>query len=396
MALGTGARLAAGGGVAAVVVAVAVAFWGPANEPEPAPQQAEPVAVATPVAPADPAPLPPEPPRFDVVRVDAAGLATVAGSAAPDAVVSLQVDGVEAASAKADGSGQFATLFTLSPSEAPRLLSLVMTLADGTTVPGVETVALAPVVAVAAVEPAPAEPAPAKPVAEPAPPAPPAALLVTPEGVEVLQTGTAAVQADVSIDSISYAPDGAVMVGGKGQGGATVRLYLNDAAVADLTVGTDGDWSQTLPAVAPGLYTLRADQIDAAGKVTARFETPFKREAPEALAAAVAEPAPPAAEPVAEPVVEPPAQPAPEPASSPAAQPTAAPEPTPAPTPDAAPVVAAAPITITVQPGLTLWAIAEQNFGEGVMYVQVFEANKDKIKDPDLIYPGQVFNVPKP
>ena len=65
-------------------------------------------------------------------------------------------------------------------------------------------------------------------------------------------------------------------------------------------------------------------------------------------------------------------------------------------TPDAAPLVAAAPITITVQPGLTLWAIAKANFGEGMLYVQVFEANRDKIKDPDLIYPGQVFTVPKP
>ena len=38
--------------------------------------------------------------------------------------------------------------------------------------------------------------------------------------------------------------------------------------------------------------------------------------------------------------------------------------------------------------------IAQQNFGEGVLYVQVFEANRDKIKDPDLIYPGQIFKIP--
>jgi nucleoid-associated protein YgaU len=47
-----------------------------------------------------------------------------------------------------------------------------------------------------------------------------------------------------------------------------------------------------------------------------------------------------------------------------------------------------------VQPGFTLWAIAEANFGDGVRYVQVFEANRDKIRDPNLIYPGQVFTVP--
>ena len=49
----------------------------------------------------------------------------------------------------------------------------------------------------------------------------------------------------------------------------------------------------------------------------------------------------------------------------------------------------------TVQPGATLWAIAEEQFGAGIMYVSVFEANKDQIRDPDLIYPGQVFRIPE-
>ena len=53
-------------------------------------------------------------------------------------------------------------------------------------------------------------------------------------------------------------------------------------------------------------------------------------------------------------------------------------------------------VTVTVQPGFTLWGIAQENFGDGVLYVQVFEANRDKIRDPDLIYPGQVFTIPKP
>ncbi|NBO21267.1 MAG: LysM peptidoglycan-binding domain-containing protein, partial [Rhodobacteraceae bacterium] len=61
----------------------------------------------------------------------------------------------------------------------------------------------------------------------------------------------------------------------------------------------------------------------------------------------------------------------------------------------AAPETPAAPVTITVQPGYSLWKIARENLGEGVLYVQVFEANKDQIKNPDLIYPGQVFTLPK-
>jgi nucleoid-associated protein YgaU len=47
-----------------------------------------------------------------------------------------------------------------------------------------------------------------------------------------------------------------------------------------------------------------------------------------------------------------------------------------------------------VQPGATLWAIAEEKLGDGVLYVAVFEANRDLIRDPDLIYPGQVFRIP--
>ncbi|PJF11005.1 hypothetical protein CUR21_01820 [Pseudorhodobacter sp. MZDSW-24AT] len=52
------------------------------------------------------------------------------------------------------------------------------------------------------------------------------------------------------------------------------------------------------------------------------------------------------------------------------------------------------PVSVTVQPGFTLWGIARENFGDGVLYVQVYEANRDKIRNPDLIYPGQVFTIP--
>ena len=49
---------------------------------------------------------------------------------------------------------------------------------------------------------------------------------------------------------------------------------------------------------------------------------------------------------------------------------------------------------ITVQPGNTLWAISRERYGRGILYVQVFDANKDKIRDPNLIYPGQIFDLP--
>src|SRR5260370_28346844 len=47
-----------------------------------------------------------------------------------------------------------------------------------------------------------------------------------------------------------------------------------------------------------------------------------------------------------------------------------------------------------VQPGNRLWRLAERSFGDGQRYTEIYQANQDKIRDPDLIYPGQVFAVP--
>ena len=100
-----------------------------------------------------------------------------------------------------------------------------------------------------------------------------------------------------------------------------------------------------MPEIDTGIYTLRVDAVDAEGDVVSRIETPFKREEPAVLAAAIAGPEGPAR-------------------------------------------------AVTVQAGDTLWAIARDRYGEGLLYVQVFDANRDSIRDPDLIYPGQVFDLP--
>ena len=51
--------------------------------------------------------------------------------------------------------------------------------------------------------------------------------------------------------------------------------------------------------------------------------------------------------------------------------------------------------TIVVQPGNSLWRIARSSYGEGINYTIIFEANKDQISNPDLIYPGQIFKLPE-
>ena len=49
--------------------------------------------------------------------------------------------------------------------------------------------------------------------------------------------------------------------------------------------------------------------------------------------------------------------------------------------------------TYTVVKGDCLWNIAKKFYGNGSKYTVIYNANKDKIKNPNLIYPGQVLKV---
>lgn len=51
--------------------------------------------------------------------------------------------------------------------------------------------------------------------------------------------------------------------------------------------------------------------------------------------------------------------------------------------------------TYTVKAGDCLWNIAKAFYGDGSQYHKIYEANKDKITKPNLIYPGQVLVIPK-
>ncbi|MEP5632663.1 MAG: LysM peptidoglycan-binding domain-containing protein [Tateyamaria sp.] len=173
----------------------------------------------------------------------------------------------------------------------------------------------------------------------------PLVLKSTAEGVEVLSNARPEVLENIALDTISYSLEGDVQLAGRAQSEAeVVRVYVNNRPIADLDVDTNGDWRGELPQIDTGVYTLRVDELDQAGEVTSRVETPFRREDPAILAQSDNE--------------------------------------------------AEAAKRITVQAGNSLWAIARDRYGEGRLYVQLFEANKDRIRDPDLIFPGQVFDLP--
>ena len=220
-----------------------------------------------------------------------------------------------------------------------------------------------------------ATPEPSQPQAQPTEPT---VFATDDSGVKVLQGGDVLPAGQIVMDAISYDAAGGVVMSGRGQPGAILQFYLNNALTQTAQIDAQGYWAQDMSDVAPGVYTLRLDQLDDAGQVTARFETPFKRENRAALAAAAAQVAQQAADATAAAQEQPTdtgTMATPDPIAS---QPTAI-----------APVQA-----ITVQPGNTLWGISRARYGQGILYVRVFDANRDKIRDPDLIYPGQVFVLP--
>jgi len=222
-----------------------------------------------------------------------------------------------------------------------------------------------------------AENASTPPVAPPvAPTVAPTVMIATDEGVKVVQQpGTEA--GALRIDAVTYDPEGRVFVSGRGAPGQNVRLYLMEALKAESLIGADGQWRQELSDVAPGRYTLRADQVDATGRVSQRAEIPFHREDVAVLAGLSAGDAAAPKEQTSAPI------------EAPHAKPAQAAAPTPTPTP------AKRITSVTVQPGNTLWGIASATYGNGVMYVRVFDANKSQIRDADLIYPGQIFVLPE-
>ena len=139
----------------------------------------------------------------------------------------------------------------------------------------------------------------------------------------------------LSLDTINYAASGDVILAGRASSEQIVRVYVDNKPVV-LGEVTDGKWNFEIPNIEEGIYTLRVDAINNEGKVVDRVESPFQRVIREMEDGQA-----------------------------------------------------------TIQPGFTLWKLAELKYGFGMRYVQIFEANRDSIKDPDLIYPGQVFQIPE-
>jgi hypothetical protein len=170
-----------------------------------------------------------------------------------------------------------------------------------------------------------------------------APLLVKPEseGVTLMQPAAAEPAAGIVLDRLTYSEQGDLVAAGRGRPGSIIRIYSNAVFLKEIRCDNDGQWQVQIAAdIAASALLLRFDEVDAEGKVLSRLETPFEY------------------------------------------------------SPQAATHELRAR-KIVVQKGDYLWKFAEQYYGKGWRYSIIFSANADLIRDPDLIYPGQIFTVPE-
>lgn len=159
---------------------------------------------------------------------------------------------------------------------------------------------------------------------------------------KVLQgPGVAADAGQLVLEVVDYDEKGNVIFSGRASPKATIRVYVNDKPVGDAIADSEGAWElRPVTVIAPGQYTLRVDELGDGDKVIARVEVPFERGEPAEVIKQLANG------------------------------------------------------KVVIQPGNNLWNIAKQLYGSGYRYTVIYGANKGQIRDPNLIYPGQILNAP--
>ncbi|MEQ8229555.1 MAG: LysM peptidoglycan-binding domain-containing protein [Rhodospirillales bacterium] len=324
-------------GLVVVAFAIVVNLSSPDDDKDPPSPPAE-QATATPQATApksspmtEPKAEDPDLPMFDVVRVSPTGDTVIAGRAAPGATVIIKDGQTEIGRIVADGNGEWVYLPNDPLPPGNRYLSLETIAPDG-------RVLISPDVVVLAVP----ERTDTGPMVAQERTTEPLAIKVPRlgEGPSRLIQGDGPQKIEFDISAVDYTPSGRVIISGRAPSGDGVRLYLDNAPLGDTQADAQNRWSLTLKdKVAPGVHKLKAERLGADGKVLAQVSIPFRQD-------------------------------------------------------ENMPNLAAGE-TIIVQPGNSLWRIARRVYGEGVQYTIIYRANKSQIGDPDLIYPGQVFQVPK-
>jgi nucleoid-associated protein YgaU len=278
---------------------------------------------------------PPVKPTFDIVRVEKDGSILIAGRGAPGSEIEVLKDGEGGlAAAVADARGEFVAL----PPEplAPGQYELRLRSREAMTEEWLVSDQSVVVVVPQRREGEESEPGEGvMTVLLSDDPAQPTIVMQRPEGLG-LSSG------DLGLEIIDYDEEGNLIIAGRAPAGARLFVYLDDEPLADTKADAGGRWNVIPDDPAPaGAHRLRVDQIGGDGKVVARVETRFYR------------------------------------------------------APGSEQVAQAASGEVKVEPGNSLWRIARNTYGRGIRYTLIYQANQEQIRDPDLIYPGQIFILPE-
>jgi hypothetical protein len=342
-------------GLVIVLLAVALNVWinrqhgaddaEPASTAALAPDGAPKVRPILPEPDAPAASAGPVQPSFDVVRVNPKGDTVLAGHAAPDAQVTVLEGDRIIGTANADHGGDWVLIPSQPLGAGSRELGLSARIGDGPAVmsdrsvvvvvpgdkgSGSEGNSLALLV--------PRQGGGASTLLQAPTASPPASPPLSQASLDMPRPDRPQ-SGGVALDIIDYGESGQLTLAGRAAPGAGVRVYLDNKLLGSAATSSDGKWRLEPEApVGPGLYHLRVDEIGPSGQVMRRIELPFARST---LSADLL-----------------------------------------------------ARDRLIVQPGNSLWRIARQAYGEGVRYSVIYQANREHIREPDLIYPGQILAVP--
>ena len=271
-------------------------------------------------------------PSFDIVRINPDGNSVIAGRAPPNSVVKVMRDGKVIGNVTADKRGEWVLVPEKLFSSGTHELGVTAKLPKGSEVSSEQSVVVF----------VPERDDDASPQKSQTPPGSLAVMLPNSESVApiTLQKPNGLQKAKLSLDTIDYGQRGAdLTLSGRAPPGDEVRTYLNNKYIGRAIADQKGIWQLKPDAeIPPGFYQLRIDHLGPEGKTVTRIEVPFKKTIP----------------------------------------------------------VADIPVgdVVLVQPGNSLWRLARRTYGSGLRYTDIYDANKDQIRDPNLIYPGQVFVLP--
>ena len=147
---------------------------------------------------------------------------------------------------------------------------------------------------------------------------------------------------NITVDAVEVEND-TLFIAGKASPNETVRVYVDGKLIGDVKSGEGGTWllEQTKP-LGPGTYNIRVDLLNkGTADVAARAAVPFAVE--DLSSAELAE---------------------------------------------------AKVGNVIIRKNDNLWTIAQRLYGDGRRYTSIYQQNKNQIKNPQLIFPGQIFKVP--